>query len=214
MMALSIAHIFVRLLPVLPAAWLAAAGVNADTIDTAGQEPYEPCGYCHEYDGNATMPGFPTLAGQHKSYLVKQLRDFRVGKRNGTMQATAELLSDADIDSVASYFSTQVRRSKRLDPIPQAEMAHAQRLFRSGDQQRELPACISCHGPGAKGQGVYPSLLAQDPTYLEQQLLQFKQGKRSNDAGGLMSDVAAKLSRLEIRGLAALLARLRPGMSG
>ena len=77
--------------------------VNADTIDTSGQAPYESCGYCHEYDGNSVMAGYPKLAAQTEQYLVKQLQDFKSGKRQSVMQATAELLSAEDIQVVASY---------------------------------------------------------------------------------------------------------------
>lgn len=190
----------------------AMAAVQADTIDTTGQEPYEPCGYCHEYDGNASMPGFPVLAGQHRAYLVKQLKDFRAGRRSGTMQGTAELLSDADIETVADYFSAQARRPKSLDPMPVAERDRALALYRHGDSRRELTPCISCHGPDAGGMLGYPALHGQDSRYLRQELAKFKSGVRRNDAGGLMSGIAAKLSETEIDALAELLSRM--GVSG
>lgn len=201
-----------RVLP-LAAACLGAAA-HADTIDTTGQEPYEPCGYCHEYDGNARMPGFPVLAGQHAPYLMKQLVDYRAGLRSGTMQGTAELLSDADIALVAEYFSSQVRRPRGLDPLPADELAGALALYRNGDPARDLPGCASCHGPDGRGQGTYPALLGQDPRYLVQELTRFKDGERSNDPGGVMSAVAARLSAQEIDRLAALLARMGQEVSG
>ena len=84
---------------------------DAGTIDTSEQAPYEQCGYCHEYDGNSIMPDYPKLAGQQKEYLIKQLMDFKNGKRKGLMQATAELLTKEDINVVASYFSQQMANS-------------------------------------------------------------------------------------------------------
>ena len=87
----------------------------ADYLDEEGQAPYEQCGYCHEIDGNPRMPFYPRLAGQHPAYLIKQLQEFRSGKRTGQMQATAELLSDADILAVAEYFSQQSIVSPKLE---------------------------------------------------------------------------------------------------
>lgn len=195
---------------------VAASGapLRADTIDTAGQAPWEPCGYCHEYDGNARMPGAPSLAGQHVPYLVKQLEDFRAARRTGTMQGTAELLSDADIAAVADYFNSQPLRPRPVDAMPAGELDVALRLYRFGDSDRELPACASCHGADARGLGRYPALRGQAPDYLGQELLRFKRGERRNDVGGIMSAVAAKLSAREIDLLAALLARMGQGVSG
>ena len=94
--------------------------IVADTIDTSGQAPYEQCGYCHEYDGNSKMPMYPRLAGQQAAYIVKQLQDFRAGRRMGQMQATAELLSDEDIQEVADYFSQQAMLVDAMPPLSDA----------------------------------------------------------------------------------------------
>jgi cytochrome c553 len=181
-------------------AWGAA---RADTIDTAGQAPYERCGYCHEIDGNPRMDEFPRLAGQSAQYLAKQLRDFRAGKRESTMQAVAELLSDDDITAVARYFSSQVPRSGReTDAAQTAYRGVAERLNRNGDGARGIPACGGCHGPRGEGREVGPRLAMQHAGYLEKQLLAFKHGKRSNDAGAVMRAIATVATEREIRALA------------
>ena len=83
----------------------------ADTQAMDKPAPYESCGYCHEYDGNPSMGNYPKLAGQKKTYLLKQLQDYRHGLRDGKgmMQPAATLLSEQDLDVVAEFFSNQKR---------------------------------------------------------------------------------------------------------
>ena len=50
---------------------------------------------------------YPHLAGQKRAYLVSRLQGFRAGTQPyNLMNAQAAGLSDADIDSLAGYFST------------------------------------------------------------------------------------------------------------
>lgn len=182
--------------------------VNAGTIDTVGQEPYEQCGYCHEYDGNSKMPLYPRLAGQNKHYIEKQLRDFRVGKRKGTMQATAEMLTDEDIKAVANYFSQQKVVVQNRVLLMNKQNEKAKNLFLHGDKNRNLQACASCHGQSGMGLTVIPRLADQHESYLHQQLLAFKAGERTNDDSQQMQGISQKLSNNEMRLLAKYLAHL------
>jgi cytochrome c553 len=184
---------------------------GADTIDTTGQAPYEQCGYCHEYDGNSRMAAFPKLAGQHAAYLGKQLRDFRTGRREGTMQATAELLSDADIRAVAEYFSGQVPAVAAPGGVVAPAIAA---LYAQGDADRGLPACAGCHGRQGEGAGTVPRLAGQHGAYLAQQLEAFAAGRRANDPEGVMGAVAARLEADEIAGLTQYLMALDPAAEG
>ena len=181
---------------------------NADTIDTVGQEPYEQCGYCHEYDGNSKMPLYPRLAGQRKQYIKKQLRDFRAGKRKGTMQATAEMLTDEDINIVAKYFSQQVVILNTRLSVMNKQNGWAKNLFLQGDKKRNLPACSDCHGQSGLGLTVVPRLASQHESYLYQQLVAFKTGERTNDLAQQMQGISQQLSDREMRLLAEYLANL------
>ncbi len=177
---------------------------RADTIDMSGQAPYERCGICHEYDGNTRMDGFPRLAGQTRAYLQKQLGDFRSGKRRGNMQSVAELLSDAEIEAVADYFSAQ---GPTLPPIRQpVDTRLGEQIFFQGKQQPRVPACAACHGERGKGLSETPRLANQLPSYLLKQLQDFKTGQRDNDVVGVMRYIARSLSEVEINSLAGFLA--------
>lgn len=180
----------------------------ADTIDTTGQAPYEQCGYCHEYDGNSLMPSYPRLAGQTSEYISKQLRDFRAGKRHGQMQATAELLSDQDIQIVAEYFSLQPVIVRKLEKLPTMQTKVAEQLVQQGDGERNIPACVSCHDKNVEGKKTFPRLAGQHQVYLFEQLLAFKTGERANDDQQQMQQISRALTEQEIRLLARYLASL------
>lgn len=65
------------------------------------------CKQCHGLDGLGTTPMFPTLAGQSEEYLIKQLSDFREGRReNEMMTFLAKDLSDPEIDDLAAYYAS------------------------------------------------------------------------------------------------------------
>lgn len=181
---------------------------TADYLDEEAQEPYEQCGYCHELDGNPRMTRYPRLAGQHTDYLVKQLEDFRSGKRSGEMQGTAELLSDKNIVIVAEYFNRQAVKLPQLYAQSSQDKRRAKLLYEQGDAKRGLLACSTCHGIQALGKPGIPRLAGQHEQYLLQQLTQFKTGQRNNDADGQMRAMIALLDETEISLLAAYLARI------
>ncbi|MBL8309808.1 MAG: cytochrome c [Burkholderiales bacterium] len=96
-----------RLLTVLTA--FALAGVAAAADIAAGEaKAKEVCAACHQADGNSTDPNNPRLAGQHRSYLAKALRDYKSGERNNPiMGGFAKALSKADIENLAAYFASR-----------------------------------------------------------------------------------------------------------
>ena len=61
----------------------------------AGKKRATACQTCHGMDGLSKMPEAPNIAGQVEPYLVKQLTDYRDGKRsNEIMNVVAKDLSD------------------------------------------------------------------------------------------------------------------------
>jgi len=73
-----------------------AADIKAADIKVRVKEIVtERCSLCHGVDGEAATSVYPRLAAQNEVYVVKQLKDFRDGRRKGTMNEMAKDLSDA-----------------------------------------------------------------------------------------------------------------------
>jgi cytochrome c553 len=74
----------------------------------AGKAKAALCASCHGPTGVSLSPLWPNLAGQKEQYLVKQIKAFRDGTRQDPMMAPmVAALSDADIDNLAAYYSSQ-----------------------------------------------------------------------------------------------------------
>lgn len=83
-------------------------GVGLAADANAGKLKAQNCAACHGVDGISVVEAFPSLAGQKKIYLIKQLKDFRVGLRKDTqMTYWAQKLTDADIGDLAEFYSQQ-----------------------------------------------------------------------------------------------------------
>ena len=82
----------------------ATSGQAGDAV--AGQTKAAMCFSCHGATGVSMLPTYPNLAGQKEQYIIKQLSDFKTGKRSDpTMSVMAKTLTDADVADVAAYFS-------------------------------------------------------------------------------------------------------------
>ncbi len=165
------------------------------------------CVSCHGVGGNSGTPTFPTLAQQHPEYLVKQLQEFKSGKRdNAVMKGMATALSEADMKNIAYWVATSKAKpgfAKEKDLL-----ALGERIYRGGVADRQIPACAGCHSPDGAGiPAQYPRLSGQHAEYAAAQLTAFRDGIRTNSLP--MSQVAAKLNDREIRALADYVAGLR-----
>jgi cytochrome c553 len=94
--------------PLLVALLLASGAASAAGDADAGKAKAAACAACHGPDGNAGIdPQYPRLAGQYRDYLAKALHEYKSGDRkNPLMAGFAGTLSDADIEDLASYFSS------------------------------------------------------------------------------------------------------------
>jgi sulfide dehydrogenase cytochrome subunit len=64
------------------------------------------CFTCHGTDGRSVGGVPPSLAGQNKDYLLKQMQEFRDGKRPATiMHQHAKGYTDAQLNLIAGYFA-------------------------------------------------------------------------------------------------------------
>lgn len=69
------------------------------------------CAVCHGAQGISTQAGVPHLAGQPKTYLEKQIKDFRDGKRKNSphMSIYVKGINDEEAEELAKFFSEQTR---------------------------------------------------------------------------------------------------------
>lgn len=165
------------------------------------------CASCHASDGNSGTPANPKLSQQHPEYLVKQLQEFKSGKRNNAiMSGFASTLSDQDMKNISYWLA-----SKNIKPgfAKNKELvALGERIYRGGIADRQVPACAGCHSPNGAGiPSQYPRLGAQHAEYTVTQLTAFRDGVRKNNLQ--MTQVAAKLNDREIKAVADYIAGLR-----
>ena len=167
----------------------------------------EVCTACHTADGTRGSPANPILQGQHSEYLVKQLTEFKAGKRaNAVMGGMAGLLSDDDMKNVAAFYNSKQAKpgaAKNTDLV-----ALGEKIYRGGIAAKQVPACSGCHSPNGAGiPAQYPRVGSQHGDYTEAQLVAFRSGARANSAQ--MTAIAARLSDKEIKAVSDYIAGLR-----
>lgn len=165
---------------------------------TNGKALSQTCAACHSVDGNSVNPVWPKLAGQHAGYIIKQLQDFKAGKRvNAQMAPMAAPLGDQDIEDLAAYFSS--KKIKHGSAKPEL-IELGQKIYRAGDVDAGIPACMACHGPSGTGNpgALYPALAGQHAAYTAIQLRAFKAEERSNDLNNVMRSIAGPMTNAQI----------------
>jgi cytochrome c553 len=187
---------------------VAVTSLQAADIE-AGKAKTMLCTGCHGADGNSINVIWPRLAGQNASYLLKQLQDFKSGKRtDATMQGMVMTLTDEDMVNVSAYFEAQKPAEAKFDA---ALLEDGQKIYRGGITETSVAACMGCHGPAGAGNApaAYPALNGQHPEYIAAQLQKFKDGSRANDAGKMMRNVANRMSNAEMKAVSAYVAGLK-----
>ena len=195
-----------------------AAAPAAAAVAVADVKPAKPdlvkgeasfnavCVACHGVGANSGTPAYPKLAQQHPEYLVKQLQEYKSGKRkNAIMLGFASALSEDDMKNIAYWAASQkIKPGAATDK----ELAAAgERIYRGGISERQIPACSACHSPNGAGiPAQYPRLGGQHSEYVAAQLTYFREGVRLNSIQ--MNQVAAKLNDREIRALSEYIAGL------
>ena len=191
-----------KTLYLIAAATFLSAGLNASAAD-GGAIYTKECAKCHGADGNSVTPDWPMLAGQHASYIVRQLQAFKDGERTDvTMKPFADMLSEQDMLDLAAYFAAQTPTPKGADP---ALVGLGQQIYRGGVPARGVAACIACHGPEGTGNPLasYPRVSGQHAAYVTKQLNAYASGDRRSDVdvNQMMRNVASELFEDEIRAL-------------
>lgn len=165
------------------------------------------CAACHGADGNSVIALNPKLAGQHPDYLLKQLTEFKSGKRaNAVMSGMAAMLSDEDMKGVANYFATQNLQLGKAQTNGVGSLG--EKIYRAGIAANNVPACAACHG--ANGAGLpkqFPRLAGQHADYTLAQLRTFRTGERAN--APMMMAIATKMTDAEMAAVADYMQGLR-----
>jgi cytochrome c553 len=190
------------------AAPTAAAPASAKVDPAAGEAKFGAvCVACHGAGGNSGVPANPKLSQQHPAYIVKQLQEFKAGKRaSPVMQGFAAQLSDQDMKNVAAYLGAQ--KAKPNFAKDKELVSLGEKIYRGGIQSRQLPACAGCHSPNGAGiPAQYPRVSGQHADYTAAQLVAFRDGVRKNSPQ--MAQIAFKLNDREIKAVSDYIAGLR-----
>ncbi len=186
-----------------------AVGTAVAGDPAAGQAKATTCIACHGADGNSMIPTFPKIAGQHADYTAKQLHDFKSGERHdASMAPMVAGLDEQDIKDLAAFYATQTPAIGAATDELKAE--RGEQIFLGGDASKGLSACMACHGPNGAGipGAQFPALQGQHAAYTIKTLKDFRSGERANDAGGMMQDIAARMSDSDIEAVAEYIAGL------
>lgn len=177
-----------------------------------GEQYTESCAGCHGADGNSAAASFPKLAGQHESYLLKQLIDIKSGDRVvPQMAGLLDGFNEEQLADIAAYYASQEKTVGSADPDL---VDLGEQLYRGGNMETGVPSCAGCHSPTGAGNGpaAYPMLSGQHAAYIESQLYKFQRGYRASEPSAeartndgesrVMRTTAFRLKDFEIEALA------------
>ncbi len=176
-----------------------SSAVVAEGDVNAGKTKAVVCAACHNADGNSAIPNYPKLAGQHASYIAKQLADFKSGARKDPiMSGMAAPLSDTDMADLAAYFASQ---KVSVGSADLEKTLLGKQLYNGGDKAKGVPACMACHGPNGAGNPAakFPTLSGQHSAYVVKATQDFRSGARQHP---MMNAIADKMNDTEINAVA------------
>ncbi len=171
-----------------------------------GERIFAGCAGCHGADGAGHTSGsIPRIAGQHYRVLVRQIVDFRQGRRwdvrmEGAANRHDVIASVQDIAVVAWHVSELTRDGNRGvgngDHVDIGQQVYAAR-------------CASCHGTQGEGDGTrdIPAIAGQHASYLSRQIYDAVDGRRPPLARS-HGDRFKPLSFEEVLGLSDYLSRI------
>jgi len=182
----------------------AATAVSAGPLDSPGAMKALNCSACHGFAGQSSGDTMPILAGLWPEYFKKAVADYASGKRPSTeMEPYAKQAMQFGVDDLAAYFGGLKR-----EPTKIASDAAAVARGRTAAQQ-----CVSCHGPEGRGDRakLIPDLAGQPPGYLKNQMILFRDDRRSpgDDMVKSVKTIMKSLSDATMSDLAAYYSSVR-----
>lgn len=203
------------LISVLAASALAASHARGESLVAGdaeiGKARAVTCSACHGAAGISVTALWPNIAGQGAKYIVAQLEAFKKGARqNALMSSQAMLLSDEDMRNLAVYYESLPMAAQAVaDPDL---VSRAEALYRGGNAEKGVPACIACHGPTGRGNpaAAYPALNGQHSAYTAKTLHDYAAGARKSDGvTQIMRSIAERLNQADIEALASYMQGLK-----
>ena len=177
----------------------------------AGKIKAQVCFSCHGINGAGNVnPVWPALAGQHASYIVKQLADFKSGIRvDPLMTAQVTRLSRQDMLELGKFFAARKVKTGSTNAST-AELKLGARIYHNGTKASGVIACMSCHGLTGEGNSAakYPLLRGQNAPYVVKALTDFRRSSRENDPNRMMRGIADEMTDREIKVVAAFVSSL------
>jgi cytochrome c553 len=178
------------------------------------QAKMDYCKTCHGISGRG-FRGFypiPRLAGQQIKYIENQLHAFIEHRRtNNIMFNVAHVLSPDMLTALAKSFHEL--NPEPLGGAPKELVAAGKKLFEEGIPNANVPACATCHGPEAKGDGDFPRLAGQLNDYIFDKLKNWSKERGQNpanpDTSAIMEPIAHGLTDPQIRAVAAYVSNLK-----
>lgn len=173
------------------------------------------CVTCHGQSGQGTRDDyFPRIAGKPARYLYHQLVAFRDGDRKyPPMNYLVAYLPDNYLAEIADHFAS-LRPAFAIEPpvnIDPQTLKRGEQLATAGDNSKQVPACVTCHGSGLAGMepGI-PGLVGLRSAYIVAQLTRWRVGGRHAAEPDCMRRIATRLSETDVAAVAAWLSSQQP----
>ena len=189
-MRILLASIFCALL----VSGIAFAKGNAE----AGKAKSTTCIACHGPDGNSVNPVWPKLSGLDEVYIAKHLQYFKEGTRvNVLMGPLVMALSEQDMKDLGAYYESMERSPGAAD---EKLVELGQMIYRGGNAESGVAACIACHGPKGNGNPAagYPKISYQHAAYIALRLKGYRAATYKYPSSEIMNGLAKNLTDEEI----------------
>jgi cytochrome c553 len=184
-------------------ALLAALFISSAHGQTPAQAPASTaaCAACHGPDGNSTLSGTPSIAGQPRVFLENYLVMTREGLRgNDVMRGLLKGMPDKDIVALSRHYTAQ-KAKPIAEPVDK-------KLFEKGRDIAAKNRCASCHEKTYAGREQMPRLAGQREEFLAEVLLQYRQNTRPG--GDTMMNAALHgIPEADFKALAHYFSRLK-----
>ncbi len=187
----------------LGSALLLLAGFRAPVLAASSGHTDPPpaakaCIECHGVEGTAAHPAYPRLAGQRADYIVRQILDFKAGRRKDpVMSPVARKLDRQSLNIIAEYFSKQPVIVARTQGVRETDRGH---------ELYVVHRCYLCHHTKtwqkASGLPHGPVIAGQNRDYLVKAMKDIRSNKRPADVYNLMHRSLDELTDADIEAVA------------